>query len=101
MAKVLVEQFGLATIGTVEDDMKLFFGDKDEESQNDGEGAITADMQLGELLQMHPDAAVVLMEYGMHCFGCPASQMETLGQASEVHGFDIAELLEELNARVR
>ena len=84
--------------------MKLFFGDKDEESQiggTDGEGAITADMQLGELLQQHPDAAGVLMEYGMHCFGCPASQMETLGQASEVHGFDIAELLEELNARVR
>ena len=72
VAKVLVEQFGLATIGTVEDDMKLFFGDKDEESQiggTDGEGAITADMQLGELLQLYPDAAGVLMEYGMHCFG--------------------------------
>ena len=101
VAKVLVEQFGLATIGTVEDDLNLFFGDKDEESQNDGEGAITADMQLGELLQLHPDATGVLVEFGLHCFGCPASQMETLEQASEVHGFDVAELLEELNARVR
>ena len=43
----------------------------------------------------------VLVEFGLHCFGCPASQMETLEQASEVHGFDVAELLEELNARVR
>ena len=104
VAKVLVEQFGLATIGTVEDDLNLFFGDKDEESQNDGtdgEGAITADMQLGELLQLHPESAGVLVEFGLHCFGCPASQMETLEQASEVHGFDVAELLEELNARVR
>ena len=29
MAKVLVEQFGIAGIGTVEDDMKLFFGQGD------------------------------------------------------------------------
>ena len=56
------------------------------------------DTQIGELLEVAPEKAEILLEAGMHCLGCPASQMETLEEACEVHGIDVNELLEKLNA---
>lgn len=52
---------------------------------------------IGELLEKNPEKAEVLMEAGMHCLGCPASQAETLEEACEVHGIDVNELLEKIN----
>ncbi len=52
---------------------------------------------IGELLEKDPEKAEVLMEAGMHCLGCPASQAETLEEACEVHGIDVNELLEKIN----
>ena len=54
-------------------------------------------MTIGKLLEENPDKADILLEAGMHCLGCPASQAETLEEASEVHGIDISELVEKLN----
>ncbi len=59
---------------------------------------ITKDMRIGELLQVSPEAAPILMEVGMHCLGCPASQMETLEEAAMVHGLDADLLTEKINA---
>lgn len=56
------------------------------------------DTKIGELLEVVPEKAEILMEAGMHCLGCPASQAETLEEACEVHGIDVEELLEKLNA---
>lgn len=55
-------------------------------------------MTIGELLEKFPEKADILLESGMHCLGCPASQMETLEEACEVHGIDVDELVEKLNA---
>lgn len=55
------------------------------------------DTKIGELLEIAPEKAEILMEAGMHCLGCPASQAETLVEACEVHGIDVNELLENLN----
>ena len=55
------------------------------------------DTKIGELLETAPEKAEVLMEAGMHCLGCPASQAETLEEACEVHGINVDELVEELN----
>lgn len=52
---------------------------------------------IGELLEKAPEKAEILMEAGMHCLGCPASQAETLEEACEVHGIDVNELLEKIN----
>lgn len=41
--------------------------------------------------------ADILLEAGMHCLGCPASQAETLEEACMVHGIDVEEVLKELN----
>lgn len=53
--------------------------------------------KIGELLENNPEKADLLLEAGMHCIGCPASQAETLEEACEVHGIDVEELLEQLN----
>ena len=55
-------------------------------------------MTIGELLAEAPEKADILLEAGMHCLGCPASQAETLEEACEVHGIDVEELLAKLNA---
>ena len=56
------------------------------------------DTKIGEILAVAPEKPEILMECGMHCIGCPASQMETLEEACEVHGIDVNEVVEKLNA---
>ena len=58
---------------------------------------VTKDMTISELLTLDRGAAVVLMEAGMHCIGCPASAGESLEEASAVHGIDADELIKKLN----
>lgn len=59
---------------------------------------ITKNIKIGELLEVAPDKAEILLAAGMHCLGCPASQAETLEEACAVHGIDVDKLVEELNA---
>lgn len=61
---------------------------------------ITKDTTIGELLESAPETAPVLMEVGMHCLGCPASQAETLEEAAFVHGLDPDSLVERIRAQV-
>jgi len=53
--------------------------------------------QIGEIMEECPEKAEILLEYGMHCLGCPASQMETIEEACEGHGVNVEEVLAELN----
>ncbi|MGN1351399.1 MAG: DUF1858 domain-containing protein [Clostridia bacterium] len=52
---------------------------------------------IGEILEKTPEKANILLEAGMHCLGCPASQAETLEEACSVHGLDVEDILEKLN----
>lgn len=94
VAKVLVENFGIAGIGTVEDDLKLFFGET-------VPPAVTADMRMGDILRKHPEAATALVECGMHCLGCPSSQMESLADACMVHGLNVDDVLKSVNDQIK
>jgi len=58
---------------------------------------VNKDMTIGELLQVDMGIAAILMASGMHCIGCPASQGETLEEASMVHGMDCNELISKIN----
>ena len=60
--------------------------------------AITKDMTIGEALVTKPEIAPILMEMGMHCLGCPASQGESLEEAAMVHGMDVNELMDKIAA---
>ncbi len=59
---------------------------------------INKDTVIGELIRQKPQAIETLMQFGMGCVGCPASQMETLEEAAAVHGLALEPLLEALNA---
>lgn len=53
--------------------------------------------RIGELLMMDKDVAPILLEIGMHCLGCPSSQMETIEEAAMVHGIEPDSLVERIN----
>lgn len=55
-------------------------------------------MTIGEILKVNPDVVPVLLDAGMHCLGCPASQGESLEEAAMVHGIDINELMQKIEA---
>ncbi len=59
---------------------------------------ITKDMTIGEILNTNPNVVPVLLDAGMHCLGCPASQAESLEEAAMVHGIDIDELMKAIEA---
>ncbi len=59
---------------------------------------IEKNTKIGEIVENAPEKAEILLEVGMHCLGCPASQAETLEEACAVHGIDVDEVLEKLNA---
>ena len=58
---------------------------------------ITKEMTMGELLSIDRGVAVVLMNPGMHCIGCPSSIGESLEEACMVHGIEVDELLKNIN----
>jgi len=58
---------------------------------------ITKTTKIGDIIENAPEKAEILLQAGMHCIGCPASQMETLEEACEVHGINVEELVVKLN----
>lgn len=58
---------------------------------------VTKDTMIGDLLQIDQNVAPLLLNIGMHCLGCPSSQMETIEEAAMVHGIDPDDLLVEIN----
>ena len=61
---------------------------------------IQKDTIIGDILDIAPETAPILMAIGMHCLGCPASRGETVEEACMVHGVDPDELLAELNKKI-
>lgn len=57
----------------------------------------TKEMTIGEILKSNPNLEEVFLGFGMHCVACPVSQMETVEEASAVHGVDVEFLLKKLN----
>ena len=58
---------------------------------------VDKNMTIGQLLMENELVAPILMRAGMHCLGCPSSQMETLEEACMVHGIDVDVLVSQLN----
>lgn len=58
---------------------------------------VTKQTQIGEVLNINPNVKEILMGFGLHCFGCPMSQMETLEEAAAVHGVDVDLMVEKIN----
>jgi hybrid cluster-associated redox disulfide protein len=58
---------------------------------------IDKSMVIGDVLKVDQGLVPILMQSGMHCLGCPSSQMESLEEACMVHGIDVEELVDHLN----
>ncbi|MBO2515663.1 MAG: disulfide oxidoreductase [Clostridiales bacterium] len=58
---------------------------------------VTKDMSIGQVLNMHRGTARILMEFGMHCLGCPHAIAESLEDACAAHGTNADELVAQLN----
>ncbi|NLM84690.1 MAG: DUF1858 domain-containing protein [Clostridiales bacterium] len=61
---------------------------------------ITKDTLISDILKIAPNSAPLFHSIGMHCLGCAMASGETLEEACAVHGVDVDEFLEELNAYV-
>ena len=58
---------------------------------------ITENTLIADVLELNPNAADILLEAGMHCFGCALAHGETIAEAVAVHGEDLQTLLAKLN----
>lgn len=58
---------------------------------------VTKSTMIGELLRIDENIAPLLLNIGMHCLGCPSSQMETIEQAAMVHGIEPDVLVSRIN----
>lgn len=59
---------------------------------------VSKDMIIAEILQLDQGLVPILLNAGMHCLGCPSSQAESLEEAAMVHGMDIDQLVNDMNA---
>ena len=61
---------------------------------------ISTDMLVGQIVNEYPMLIDTLLEAGMHCLGCPSSQMESLEDACMVHGLNPDILAAALNKKL-
>mgnify|MGYP000965263945 FL=1 len=59
---------------------------------------VTKNSLIGDVLDFDLETAQFFMEIGMHCLGCPHSRGESIEEACAVHGINVDELVEKLNA---
>ena len=59
---------------------------------------VTKETLIGDILDADRSTAPYFLEMGMHCLGCPSARGESLEQACAVHGVDVSELVDKLNA---
>ena len=65
---------------------------------NNMENTVNKQMSIGEVLNLHRGTARIMMEFGMHCLGCPHAVAESLEDACAAHGANVDELVDQLNA---
>lgn len=58
---------------------------------------ITKEMIVGDVLRIDSGIAQIFMDAGMHCLGCPSSQVESILDACVVHSLDCDLLLKNIN----
>lgn len=61
---------------------------------------ITKDMLVSEIVSKHPTTVPIMLAYGLHCFECGASELETLEEGTIGHGMtqdDLEMILKDVN----
>ena len=60
-------------------------------------GKITADMNIKEVIEKHPEIVSVFQKHNMGCIGCIAASFEKISDIATVHGVDVEEFVKECN----
>ncbi len=58
---------------------------------------VTKDMLIGDILEIYPDTARILLSVGMHCITCGIALYESLEEASYVHGLEPDDVVKVVN----
>lgn len=59
------------------------------------------DTIIGDFLDRDESFAEVFLSQGLGCMGCPASRGETIGEACEIHGIAVGDLLGKLRSHMQ
>ena len=59
---------------------------------------VTKDMGIMEIVTAHPETLEVFAKYGMGCIGCAAAHFENLEAGAKVHGINIDDMVNDMNA---
>ena len=62
---------------------------------------ITADTNIIEAVQAHPEIMQVFADYGLGCIGCMAARFETIGEGAGAHGLDVPALIKDINEGIK
>jgi len=64
------------------------------------QNVITADMNIGDVVQKYPHTIEVFFRHGLGCVGCAVARFENIAQGALAHGIDVNTLIEDLNQSV-
>lgn len=53
---------------------------------------VTKDTNLGEIAHSYPQAAQIMLEYGLHCVGCHFNTMDSVAMGAKIHGMSDEEV---------
>ena len=58
---------------------------------------VTKDMNIIEIAQKHPESIEIFHKYGLGCLGCAAARFENLEAGAKVHGFNVDDMVNDIN----
>ena len=61
---------------------------------------VTKDMNILEIAQKHPESVEIFHKYGLGCLGCAAARFENLEADAKVHGFNVDDMVNDINALI-
>ncbi len=70
-------------------------------TRNKVRALVTKEMTIDEIIQKYPKTSFVLLDYGLHCLGCPSALAETIKEAAKVHRIELKKLLNDLNKIIK
>ncbi len=65
---------------------------------------ITENLLIAELVEKYPELVEILLENDVHCVGCHASPVETIGEGLRGHGKseeEVQEILKKMNEKIK
>ncbi len=77
---------------------------KTQDEKKNAKEFVSADMNMGEIIEKYPEAIPVLLKYGLHCIGCHIASWESLRDGLMAHGMDekdVEMVVEEINRTIK